>query len=45
MDVRASYDSAAGGLWTAAPRIAMGWYTFFTLRREIKKAKGAHGGR
>ena len=34
-----------GGLWTAPPLIAMGWYTFFAFRREIKKAKEAHGGR
>jgi hypothetical protein len=28
-----------GGMWTAPPLVAMGWYTFFAIRREIKKAK------
>ena len=28
-----------GGLWTAPPLTALGWYTFFAIRREIKKAK------
>jgi hypothetical protein len=28
-----------GGMWTATPLIAMGWYTFFAIRREGKKRK------
>jgi hypothetical protein len=33
-----------GGMWTAAPLSALGWYTFFRIRREIKDAKEMHTG-
>jgi hypothetical protein len=33
-----------GGMWTAPPLIALGWYTFFAIRREIKKATQVHAG-
>jgi hypothetical protein len=33
-----------GGMWTALPLIALGWYTFFVIRREIKKATEPRGG-
>jgi hypothetical protein len=33
-----------GGMWTAPPLIALAWYTFFAIRREIRKAPELQAG-